>query len=482
MNESGHEGWLKELQLLADRPGDTSAGAWFAALNRDRLRYCHPWGKWLVWDGRRWKRDDGGTVESLAKAAVRKMFEASRQLSEDPGIRVRGEAAALERRAGRLRAMIELARSDLPIRPTELDQDPWVLNVRNGTIDLRTGAARPHSPADHITKLAPVEFDPAATCPTWESFVRAILPDEATVRFFQRWAGYCLTGSTSEQVLVMAIGDGANGKTTAINAVADVLGPDYALRATPELVMVRRSEGHPTDRADLFGRRLAVVSETEGGRRLAESLVKDLTGSDRVRARHLYADNFEFTPTHKIIVATNHPPVIQGTDHGIWRRLRLVPFRRTFWNSDAGESGPVHLRQDKDLPAKLRAEASGILNWLLSGCLEWQQEGMPAPAEVLDAGRAYRASQDTVVRFVEERCETGPDYEAKASELYAAYAVFVRGAGREPVTATSFGRAMAERGFSKRTSNGVRYVGVRVVAEGPEELEGISENPPKALL
>jgi P4 family phage/plasmid primase-like protien len=230
-----------------------------------------------------------------------------------------------------LRAMLALARSEpgIPILPGELDGDPWLLNVLNGTIDLRTGTLRPHDREDRITKLADVRFDSEADCPVWIGFLQEVLPDPDLREFVRRLVGYRLTGSTQEHVLPFLFGVGANGKSTFLNTIQSLLGITYAIKAPADLLLAMRNESHPTELADLFGKRLVCCNEAEDGRRLAESLVKELTGGDKIRARRMREDFWEFSPTHKIWLAANHKPSVRGTDHGIWRRIKLIPFTVT---------------------------------------------------------------------------------------------------------------------------------------------------------
>jgi putative DNA primase/helicase len=233
--------------------------------------------------------------------------------------------------------------------------------------------------------------------------------------------------------------------------------------------MCKRGESHPTEKADLFGKRLVVGIETEEGRRLAESLVKDLTGGDRLRARRMREDFWEFAPTHKVVLCTNHKPTITGDDHAIWRRIRLIPFTVPFWNPDvpgAAYSGrPEELRQDKGLREKLDAELPGILAWCLRGCLEWQANkqtnGLQTPVEVMAATREYRDEQDVIGQFIAECCQVGSkDYRGKASDLYAAFQIWAADNDGTRWTQRKFGIRLGERGFQRYTNDGVRYEGV----------------------
>ena len=309
----------------------------------------------------------------------------------------------------------------MPIVPGELDTDNMALNALNGTLDLTTGVLRDQRSSDRITTLAPTAFDADTKCPTWEAFMSAVFGDDADlVRFVQRYLRYTLTGRVNEQRLAIFHGGGANGKSTLLNAVFDVLGGDYAIRAAPGLAMAK-PESHSTELADLFGVRLTLVNETDSGRRLAEGTVKGLTGGDLIRARRMRQDFWEFKPTSKFVICTNHKPEITGTDHGIWRRIRLVPFRVRFWNPDTDPAGPAHLRQDKALADRLRGEREGILAWLVRGCLDWQANGLPVPTAMAEEVASYRDSQDIVGRFLEERCVSASGARVKSSVLYAAY-------------------------------------------------------------
>jgi putative DNA primase/helicase len=380
-----------------------------------------------------------------------------------------------------IRDMVSLARSDLAVTPGELNRDPWLLNCGNGTLELRTGRLRPHRREDCITQLCPTEYHPDAPCPNWERFLESIFPatgdaaeppgNAALLRFVQRLLGYCLTGDVREQVLPFFWGGGANGKSTLVSVVMRVLG-EYAGKAPPGLLLAHKGDRHPTELADLFGRRLAVANETPEGCRLNEALVKDLTGGEPVRARRMREDFWEFEPTHKLIVCGNHKPRVTGTDHGIWRRLRLVPFTVTFWDPNTpakpGERRPERLRQDKGLLGRLLAEAPGILAWMVRGCLGWQNDGLGTPREVREATEGYRAEQDLVGEFLAERCVTGAaGHRVKASALYAAFRAWMEAAGERSVPSlTAFGLAVAERGFEKKPSNGTWYLGVRLRDHG----------------
>jgi putative DNA primase/helicase len=306
-----------------------------------------------------------------------------------------------------------------------------------------------------------VVHDPDADCPIWRQFLLDIMDgNKRLVEYLRRLVGLSLTGSTQEHILAFMYGVGANGKSTFLNAVQDLLGSDYAMKSDPDLLMVKRGNAHPTERADLFRKRFVVCIEAAEGRRIAEGLVKEMTGGDRIRARRMREDFWEFEPTHKLWLAANHKPTIRGTDYGIWRRVKLIPFTVTI---------PPE-RQDKQLPEKLAAERSGILNWALLGCTDWQAHGLDDPPEVTAATDEYRQEQDVFGAFLDERCLTSSELETPASDLYRAYKQWCEENGEHPSTQTKFGLALTERGFgTKRTRNGVirRGIGLKDKEIGP---------------
>ena len=421
------------------------------------LRYCYPWGKWLVYDGARWRVDDRGAVVRLAKDAARAIFEEAKEAPDDAAAKRLGKWASDSLSENKLRSMISLAQSEpaVPILPEEMDVSKDLLNVLNGTLDLRTGELREHRREDLITKIAPVEYRPDAKAPTWAQTLERVLPASEVRAFFKRLCGYALTGSVSEQVLPVLYGTGANGKSTVLNALLAVLG-DYGMQAAPDLLVAKKGS-HPTELADLFGMRFVASIEVEDGSRLAESLVKQLTGGDRVKARRMRQDFWEFEPTHKVLMACNHKPQVRGTDNAIWRRLRLVPFTETIPPAE----------QDRNLPEKLKAELPGILAWAVEGCLEWRREGLKAPEEVRQATGAYRAEMDVLGAFLRECCEIGASHNEAAKDLYAAYSRWCEEGGERPETKRKFGSRLTERGGFERyrggSDGGHRWRGVRLL-------------------
>jgi putative DNA primase/helicase len=409
-----------------------------------RVRWCGPWGKWLIFDGKRWIRDDTGEVERLMKATVRRIYAEAAEAEESQERKAIADHAKRSESAKRINDALRLVRSEpgIPVLPRQLDAVPWALNVLNGTVDLRTGELRPHDREDLLSKLAPVEYNPDARASTFEAFMARILPSEALRRFLQRAIGYAAAGVVSEEILVILYGVGANGKSTLVNVVMEALG-DYAMQAAPDLLLAKKGS-HPTELADLFGARFVASVETDEGKRLAEGLVKQLTGRDPIKARRMREDFWQFQPTHTVFLATNHRPEVKGTDHAIWRRLKLAPFEVTIPEAE----------QDKGLPEKLREELPGILAWIVRGCREWQRDGLGEPEEVRSATTSYRADMDVLAGFIEDRCVVDLDAWTKFADLYAGYQDWCDESGEKAETKRRFGTRLKERGFEPERGTG----------------------------
>lgn len=433
------------------------------------FRYCFEWSKALAFDGKRFAPDVSGSVERMAKETVRSIYSEAANAGDADERKALGKHAFKSEAQGRIRAMTALAWSEpgVPVTPDDLDQDPWLLNCANGTLDLKTGELRPHDRADLITKIAPVEYGPKAKAPTWEGFLERVLPSEAMRSFVQRLIGYVLTGDVSEQVLPFLYGPGANGKSTLVNVVLEMMG-DYGKQAAPDLLVAKQGT-HPTELADLFGARFVASVEVEDGKRLAESLVKQLTGQDKIRARFMRQDFWEFSPTHKAVLVANHRPAVRGTDHAMWRRIKLVPFEEIIPKEE----------QNPRLPEALREELPGILAWAVRGCLEWQSEGLGEPEEVRSATEGYRAEMDILAAFLEDHCVVSPNAEVGATPLYHAYRDWCSEMGEASETQTRFGKRLAERGFEssrdtktrRKTWRGIGLLSPDDDPQGPVTVE-----------
>jgi len=403
-------------------------------------------------------------MDQLAKQVALDLFAeiartASGRSVEPADLRIATEFARSSNNASAVHSMVKLVRSEpgVAIESGQLDRDPMLLNLLNGTLDLRNGGLRNRAPEDYCTKVCPVAYDPDATCPHWDRFVREVFQaDRELIAYVQRALGYSLTGNVSEQALFVCEGGGANGKSTLLNILLDLLGADYGMKAPTDLLVARAQRSHPTELADLFGKRFVAAIETEADQRLAESLVKELTGGDRIRARRMRQDFWEFSPTHKIWLATNHLPAIRGTDEGIWRRVKVISFAASF----------PPARRDPGLPEKLRAELPGILNRCLQGCAAWRALGLGEPSPVSAATTMYRRDMDLVGRFLAECCVTSTEGRVRASDLYGAFKEWCDANDEQPEGNKVFAKNLEARGFGKRTSNGVRYLGLELRTRG----------------
>ncbi|MDA8348305.1 MAG: phage/plasmid primase, P4 family [Pseudomonadota bacterium] len=425
----------------------------FAAQHAENVRYTAEAG-WLIYDGRRWAIDQKDvSVTALAKQTAMSIYD------EIKGAENRDQIFAWAKRSQSRRsieAMIFLARSEAGIltKLTTFDRDPMLLNLENGTLDLATGQIRAHRREDFITKLVPIRYQKDAECELWDAFLWRVVGESVELyEYLRRLVGYLLTGSTTEQVLHFLHGLGANGKSVFCEVLQRLLG-DYGVVLSPEVLMLKRHGGIPNDIARLRGARMAALNETTQGSRFDEAKLKDLTGGDTLTARFLHREFFDFSPTHKILIRGNHKPVINGTDEGIWRRLRLVPFTVQIPTEE----------QDHRLVEKLNSEVSGILNWAVQGCLEWQRDGLMPPPSVTEAVQRYREESDTLGRFISESCISDPPAQVKASALYQRYVTFCEAAGERWIPQKDFPAEMERRGFVyKRGTGGQRlYVGIEL--------------------
>jgi len=446
-----------EVSLCDFAMTDAGNAELFAHMNRDRLRYDHRRGRWLIWRGHSWQTDTGGELQRLALEAMRARHHAAVDLDGDDR-KAQLKWATQSESKFRIDAALSLARSVLPISDTGdgWDVDPWLVGVANGVVDLRTGELRPGKPSDRISLALPWRYDPKANAPRWRRFIREIFGgDDALCSFVQRSCGYSLTGSTREQVLFLCYGTGANGKSVFLRTLATVFGPLAINSAFSTFEQQARRSSISNDVAALDGKRLVTASETAENTRLNEARLKALTGGDKVTARFLYCEPFEFVPVGHIWLAANHKPRVADDSEGFWRRVRLIPFLQQFKGEKA----------DQQLADKLAGEAAGILTWLVEGAVAWYADGLQPPEPVTSATAEYRAESDPLAEFLADRCELGENFEATPSELYAAY---VDWAGeqhlreREQLHRTNFGRRLGER-FTRRRSGGAGrlYVGLR---------------------
>jgi len=449
---------ISELKKGNIQLTDSTNASRLAREHGRNIRYFAAWKKWMVWDGTHWETDEGGSlVHEKGLESVRNIYD---DLLKTDDYRERNEIenfGKISESMRRREAMIKTASyiKALNIRSDDLDKNPWLLNVRNGTIDVLSGEFREHRQEDLITKCANVDYDPAADCPQWKQFIREIMNYKTDIiTFLQTAAGWAMTGDNSEQVMFILFGSGANGKTTFLNTLMYILG-DYALATPTETFMKKSGDQNTNDIARLRGTRFVTTTEAEQGRRLSEPIIKKITGNDQMTARFLYGEYFCFAPTFKIWMATNHKPVIKGTDYGIWRRIRLIPFTTRI------EEG----KQDKHLELKLKQEASGILNWLLEGIERWKREKLQAPPAILNATDEYRGEMDVIGNFLNECCVQEKEATIRIRELYKAYADWCDENNEHAVSERFLSMRLKEMGFSQgRTSEARFWVGIGLIA------------------
>jgi len=409
-----------------------------------RLRWVHGPG-WMKWNGTVW------VVDPLEPH--RSQIDTIRHYRKTEGGLLEPWLKDSEDRS-RINAAVELAKPFVPLDVDALDADPWLLNVRNGTLDLHSGELQPHRAENLLTRLADVDYQPNTSCPTFDAFVdRIFVGDRDLIGYVQRALGYSVIGTTSEQKLFVCTGSGSNGKSTLLELIRDILGT-YA-RAIPASSLLHAKGHNPRyELASLPGVRFVTAVESDVDKRLAEGLVKSITGSDTISARQIYNAPFTFRPQLTLWLATNHLPHIEGTDHAIWRRLKVIPFDVTIPDDE----------QDQGLPMKLLAEAPGVLAWLVEGCRAYNTDGLGEPEAVTAAVTSFRESQDTVGQWITDRIELGEGAWTSTKELVDSYNQWADANAMDGITGVALGKKLADHGPTPKKQYGKRgWTGIRVL-------------------
>lgn len=425
----------------------------FAQAVQDRVRYVHQIG-WHIWNGLHWAPDGSGQVIEIAKEVVRGMAAAPAFSQDEEAQRKWRSHVKASLQITRLKAMLELAQSHpaLTTRPESLDNHPTLLGVANGVVDLKTGRLSPARKEDLLTMHSSVQFDRKAKCPKFNAFLADILgSDKQLIAYVQRVVGYALSGETNSQVFFFLHGSGKNGKSTLLNVISALLGTGLVKTIQPDSLMANRP-GTTNDLARLQGARVVLSNETESGARLNEALIKQMTGGERITARFLYKENFEFVPQFKLLVAGNHKPAIVGRDNGIWRRVKLIPFEVTI---------PPHALNPK-LGEELLTELPGILNWALKGYRDWASNGLREPSVIADATMHYRDEMDIISQWLTDDCVRDPTAAIKAATAYMRFKLWCDQNGySKPMTSPMFYREFGAMFPRIKRNDGNYYSGVK---------------------
>jgi P4 family phage/plasmid primase-like protien len=421
------------------------------------FRYVTESGQWLLWDGKRWTPDNNGGMVRLFVSVMRLTGKSAFECGDPDLAKAISKHALKSMDSNKVSAGLQMLKSILGVSVSvnDLDADPWMIGTADGMIDLQTG--RPITPdrAKLITKMIGTVHDPDATCPTWEKFLGTVTAgDTELIGFLQSAIGYTLTGSNREQCLFFLHGSGCNGKGVFSETIKRLIG-DYGQTAPESLFTKDRNQSATNDVARLAGCRMAIAAELEEGACFAESRIKSLTGGDTITARFLHQEFFDFRPSHHFWISGNHKPTVKGSDLGIWRRIRLIPF--TVRISDA--------EKDPNLADKLAEELPGILNWALEGCMRWQRDGLKTPRCVADATEEYRIEEDVIGQFLAERTEDDPQSRVLISSLYEAYQTWaITGGMKYPLTAQKLNKKFDERGMNRiKSGDGRFWAGIAIV-------------------
>lgn len=460
----------KKIEKKFYSQDDTGNADRFVDIYGTLVRYSYIDKIWYYYDGKVWLPDNTGEVRKMVDTTVEIMGkepiivpESADDKEREAIIKAKEKHVKRSRSNAGKNSMMDEIKHRLSILPAEFDRDKALFNTQSGYLSLNNGILHEHEMGKMFTRISGVEYTDSVDYPMWEEFINQIFNhDKELIEYIQKCVGYSLTGSTREQCMFILHGNGSNGKSIFLEIISELMG-NYAMTMQAQTIMVKQNQSAAnSDIARLKGARLVTSSEPNEGVRLDEGLVKQLTGGDKVTARHLYGKEFEFEPEFKLWLATNHKPIIRGTDDGIWRRLNLIPF--TVQIPDE--------KKDKNLKFKLQTELQGILKWAIDGCLMWQKDGLKKPQSVINASLDYRNEMDQVGTFIETCCQTGPGLKVSGGELYKVYREWASENGEYPFTNTKFGREIAKK-YQKKKSDGLMvYEGITLK---PQKYDNIKE-------
>lgn len=415
----------------------------------ENVRYCNEL-EWLIWNGKHWHEDSKRQIEAITAKTLRAIYGEAKATEDKYQSKLLHDwAKKCERRSIRINSILDV-RPMVSVKKKELDSHSFLFNCDNGVIDLKTGELLPHDRDLLLTKISPIKYDRNAECPNWKAFLESIFKthtgeaDHELINYLQKAIGYSLTGVTKEQVMFFLFGNGRNGKSTFINIIQDLLG-DYGRQTNSDTFLKKRNDsGINNDVARLDGARFVSAVESEEGQQLSEALVKQITGGEKMSARFLRQEYFEFTPEFKVFFTTNHKPIVKGSDEGIWRRIMLIPFTVTIPKD----------KIDYDLPDKLAKEMPGVLRWAVEGCMKWQAEGLRAPEAVKAATAEYREDMDILGPFIDENCTVHSTAQIEAKSLYESYTKWCYQNNEMDLKNRAFYRQLEIRGFKKEKGTG----------------------------
>lgn len=436
--------------LLGLQNSDAGNAERLHAVHGRNIRYVSNSGQWLVWEGDRWMPDNTGRIVRMFIETMRCTARLATEIKNPAEAQIATRFALKSTNRPQVDAGIALAQSiaGVSISITDLDSDPWLVGCSNGVIDLKQGKDVRPTRNQNITKSIGTRYDPLATCPTWEKFLWTVTSgDSELIGFLQSAVGYTLTGLTSEQCLFFLHGTGQNGKGVFSETIKRLAG-DYGQTAPESLFTKDKPNGATNDIARLAGCRMAIASELDEGAAFAESRIKSLTGGDTITARFLHQEFFDFRPTHKFWISGNHKPTVKGTDFGIWRRIRLIPFTVRIPDQE----------KDPNLCDKLAEELPGILNWAIAGCQRWQREGLRVPSCVTAATESYRREEDVIGQFLTDCTEEQGGARTLTTSVYQAYGQWAASEGiqeRYRLNSRRLIRRIEEHGFTRMKSHGV---------------------------